>query len=183
MAKAGLLTYAVGELERRGIPYMLSSFQGEPRSTHDIDIVVEIRPDQLSSIVAAFPLDQYFLSPAAVKEAIDQRSMFNVIDMEGDGKVDFWLLTEEAFDQNRFARRRREDFSGLAVWISSPEDTILMKLRWSRESGGSERHFRDALRVYEVQSGQLDTAYVKQWIEALNLRDLWTRLLAEANPL
>ena len=65
-------------------------------------------------------------------------------------KVDFWLLTTDAFDQTRFARRTVEDFEGIPLQVSRPEDTILMKLNWAQLSGGSEKQFVDALRVYEA---------------------------------
>ena len=49
MSQQALLTRIVETLDGAGIPYMLtgsvaSSLQGEPRATHDIDLVVDIRP-------------------------------------------------------------------------------------------------------------------------------------------
>lgn len=38
-----------------------------------------------------------------------------------------------------------------------------MKLKWARMSGGSEKQFIDALRVYEVQHGLLDQSYLDAW--------------------
>jgi hypothetical protein len=69
-------------------------------------------------------------------EAIRHHGMFNVIDNEDGGKVDFWILTGEPFDRSRFARRVRIQALGTALSISSPEDTILAKLRWALLSGG-----------------------------------------------
>ncbi len=39
--------------------------------------------------------------------------------------------------------------------------TILAKLRWAKLSGGSEKQFTDALRVFEVQAGELDLDYLE----------------------
>jgi hypothetical protein len=36
---------------------------------------------------------------------------------------------------------------GLEMQVSSPEDTILAKLRWAKLLGGSEKQITDALRV------------------------------------
>jgi hypothetical protein len=74
------------------------------------------------------------------------------------------------------------EVAGRPVHVSSPEDTILMKLNWSRQSGGSEKQFGDALRVYEVQAGGLDHAYLETWAERLGVVGLWRRLLREAEP-
>lgn len=72
---------------------------------------------------------------------------------------------------------------GLKILISSPEDTILAKLKWAKLSGGSEKQYIDALRVYEVQYGKLDIDYLERWVKKLNLESLWKRLVDEAETL
>ncbi len=72
---------------------------------------------------------------------------------------------------------------GLTLKVSTPEDTILAKLRWAKESGGSEKQFTDALRIYEVQYPLLDMAYLDDWASRLNVSDLWARLKSEAGPI
>jgi hypothetical protein len=69
---------------------------------------------------------------------------------------------------------------GVPAFVSSPEDTILAKLRWARLSGGSEKQYGDALRVFEVQRPRLDLPYLDEWVRALDLAELWRRLLSEA---
>ncbi len=133
-----------------------SSMQGEPRATHDIDLVVNITPSAVGSLMVAFPPPDFYLDQDAVRTAIEQRSMFNLIELREGDKVDFWLLTDEIFDQSRFSRRQMWDMEGETIWVAQAEDTILMKLRWAQMSGGSEKHFVDTLRVYEVQFHQLD---------------------------
>lgn len=83
--------------------------------------------------------------------------MFNLINLKEGDKVDFWILTDDPFDKSRFSRRITEEFMGIKLLVSTPEDTILAKLKWAKESGGSEKQFIDALRVYEVQYGKIDT--------------------------
>lgn len=69
---------------------------------------------------------------------------------------------------------------GIRIQVSSPEDTILAKLRWSKLSGGSEKQFNDALRVYELQYGKLDLGYLNNWVKKLEVEPLWKRLIDEA---
>jgi len=157
-----------------------SSLQGEPRATHDIDIVAAIHGDDVGRLVALFPPPEYHLDAPAVLEAVSQRSMFNLIQVQEGAKVDFWILTEDPFDQSRFRRRRIERVFGLDLHVSSPEDTILAKLRWAALSGGSEKQFTDALRVFEVQHAGLDMDYLESWAKDLNVQDLWARLKEEA---
>lgn len=72
---------------------------------------------------------------------------------------------------------------GIRMYVSRPEDTILAKLRWAKLSGGSEKHFIDALRVYEVQYQKLDLTYLEQWVKKLQIESLWNRLKNEAEAI
>src|SRR5260221_5806544 len=185
MSQQELLKHVTQSLDSLRLDYMItgstaSSFQGEPRSTHDVDIVVSIREGDIDAFLKAFPAPQYYVDRDAVLDAVSTMGMFNVLDTAEGDKVDFWVLTGEPFDRSRFMRRIKVDIVGLNAWISSPEDTILMKLRASRLSGGSERQFTDAIRIYEVQFGTLDMKYLAEWADRLEIGDLWERLKDEA---
>lgn len=185
MSQQELLTKVVEVLEGAGIPYMItgsvaSSLQGEPRSTHDIDIIVMIEPSSVKALMEAFPPPDYYLDAARINNAIKKRSMFNLLHIPDGDKVDFWLLTDEPFDVSRFKRRRAEEFHGRRLNISSPEDTILAKLRWAKLSGGSEKQFGDSLSVYEIQYPNLNMDYIEEWAEKLGIKDLWERVKREA---
>jgi hypothetical protein len=58
--------------------------------------------------------------------------------------------------------------------------TFLAKLRWAELSGGSEKQFQDALRVFEVQHAALDIQYLNDWSARLGVEALWRRLQTEA---
>ncbi len=160
-----------------------SSLQGEPRSTHDIDLVVAIRKSDARKLVELFPPSYFYIDEQAILDAIDQKNVFNLIDVKYGYKVDFWILTEDPFDHSRFSRRHKEELKGLVIQVSSPEDTILAKLRWTKLSGGSEKQFTDALRVYEVQSGNLDMDYLRKWANILSVVPLLKRLMDEAETI
>jgi hypothetical protein len=143
--------------------------QGEPRATHDIDIVVEISPNDIEVLLAEFPPDDYYCDLDIAKKAAETGGMFNILSMASGDKVDIWLLTDSAFDQSRFLRRQSVDLFGLSVKVSGPEDTILMKLLWAKNSGGSEKQCYDAARVYELQEAILDHRYLDTWNTRLGL--------------
>lgn len=174
MSQQALLTRVVDSLDRHGIAYMLtgslvSSLQGEPRATHDIDIVVSVEPTDVGRVMTALAASDVYLDESAVTDAVRRRSMFNLLDTASSDKVDFWLLKDEPFDRERFARRVQVEALGLRLVVSSPEDTILMKLRWAHDAGGSEKQFTDALHVYQLQDDALDQAYMDEWAELLGL--------------
>ena len=111
-------------LEAEGVPYMItgsyvSSFQGAPRATHDIDLVVAIAPDRIPRLVNAFPAPDYYLDELAVRDAVARRDMFNLLHVTTGDKVDFWLVTDDPFDQSRFARRKASDAMGLRVFFEA----------------------------------------------------------------
>ena len=185
MTPTETLRFVVGVLDRNGIPYMItgsvaSSLQGEPRATHDLDVVVAVRKEDAAVLIQHFAPPQFYLDENAILEAVETGGMFNAISLEDGDKIDFWMLTEEEFDESRFRRRIEIDVFGILLKVSSPEDTILAKLRWSKLSGGSEKSFVDALRVYEVQAERLDHPYIEDWANRLIVGELWQRVQNEA---
>ncbi|TKJ38789.1 MAG: hypothetical protein CEE38_03560 [Planctomycetes bacterium B3_Pla] len=185
MSQQQLLKKVIQTLDLAEIQYMLtgsvvSSLQGEPRATHDIDMIVAIEKSKAHELAEAFPHPDFYLAEHSIIDAISSSDMFNLIDLKSGDKVDFWILSDEAFDRSRFSRRYAEGFMGAEMQVSSPEDTILAKLRWAELCGGSEKHFTDALRVYEVQHGNLDQDYLESWAENLNVQTLWKRIKNEA---
>lgn len=161
-----------------------SSIQGEPRLTHDIDIVIVTIPlSAVNALKKIFPSPDYYLDELSMQDANRYRTMFNLIEMTSGNKVDFWMLTADAFDQSRFARKYMLELKGIPVKFCRPEDTILSKLRWAKMSGGSEKQFTDALRVYELQYHTLDLGYIEHWSKELEIQELWNRLKEEADVL
>ena len=177
----------VAALDRQGVAYMLtgsfaSSLQGEPRLSHDIDLVVDLPAAAIEPLVAEFPPPEFYLSRDAIRAALANRSMFNLLQTYEGDKIDFWLLTDDRFDRSRFARRRRVVVENQGIFVSSPEDTLLKKLSWAKECGGSEKQMQDAIGVFEVQFSVLDQEYLAEWIRALGIEDYWQALLARAQP-
>ena len=106
MLQPKLLARLLATMKEYHIDYMVtgsivSSLQGEPRATHDIDIVVNISTSAIPALVAAFPLPDYYLDADSIKDAIEHRSMFNLLDTTEGDKIDFWILTDDPFDKSR----------------------------------------------------------------------------------
>jgi len=158
-----------------------SSLQGEPRLTHDIDLVVLIPPGATDKLIGHFPAPEFHLDGDQMKAAIRERTMFSVLHVPEGDKVDFWMLTSDPFDESRFRRKLRERVLGMDIVVSAPEDTILAKLRWAKLSGGSAQQYRDALRVYELQNERLDVDYIREWSGKLDVESDWKRIVQEAD--
>jgi hypothetical protein len=178
-----ILLQTAERLSRLGIPYMVTgafavSYYGKPRSTHDIDVIVEIDMSGMEHIHEAFHGD-FYASKEAMEEAIRHRSMFNLIHNETLTKIDFWMLEDTAFDRERFSRRIEKELRGVPVYFSSPEDMIIVKLDWFKQTE-IHKHYEDALGIVLVQQDSLDIEYVRQWCAKRSSGELLDRLIAEA---
>ena len=185
MSQSDLLIEAVTSLESAGVGYVLtgslaSSLQGEPRATHDIDLVIEVDGRAVDGLARAFSAPRYFFDQIAARDALSQRGMFQLLDTASGDKIDFWALTDSEFDRSRFSRRLEVPVFGSRLWVTAPEDTIIQKLKWAAGSGGSERQIGDAVGVYQVQAGVLDEAYLDEWADKLGLSGLLLQVRARA---
>jgi hypothetical protein len=188
MQQQQLLMRVIEVLDDAGIPYMVtgsfvSSMQGDPRSTHDIDIVVALEPASIPPLLSAFPAPEFYLDEVSVRQAVARKDMVNLLHPDSGEKVDFWILTDSKFDASRFGRRITSKFEGTPIKVSRAEDTILMKLKWSEDSGGSKKQFTDAMRVYEVQYNKLDQQYLDDWATQLGIEAQLQQLRQQAKPL
>lgn len=73
MSQQELLKKVLSVLEENRIDYMVtgsvvSSLQGEPRTTHDVDIIVNINSSSVKKIYGAFAPPQYYISEIAINE-------------------------------------------------------------------------------------------------------------------
>jgi hypothetical protein len=167
-------------LNRTGVEYMLtgsmaSNYWGTPRTTHDLDFVLVLRPEQVADLVAAFQTG-FFIQPDSVLHAFQPPHQFNVIDEQSALKVDFWLLRADDFEQTAFGRRMQVTLFDVPAWIATAEDIILHKLVWNRKTP-SDRQLTDAAGVVSVQAGKIDLSYMLSWADALHVEGELRKLL------
>src|SRR5437899_2207719 len=101
MTQGQFLVQLATELERAGIPFMVagshgSSFHGQPRTTNDVDVVIDPTPDQLERFLTQLG-ERYYFSRASAQEALARRSMFNLIDFDEGWKADLIIRKERPF--------------------------------------------------------------------------------------
>lgn len=173
MTERDLLVDCLRRLNRAEISYMLtgsmvSNYWGIPRTTHDLDFVIQLPPYDVPKLVEVFRSD-FFLDEAAIHAAYQPPYQFNAIDSRSSLKVDFWLLTPRPFERVMFGRRIQSAIFGEPAWIATAEDVILHKLCWNCITP-SERQLSDAAGVVSVQGEQLDTDYLRRWADELNVR-------------
>ena len=181
MNERELLVDCLGRLNRTGVIYyltgsMASNYWGIPRTTHDLDFVVQLPATAVPLIVQEFSED-FHLDNAAVHAVFEPPHQFNAIDPRSALKVDFWLAGTEPFDQEMLARRVQVTLFGEPAWISTAEDVILHKLVWNRISP-SDQQTGDAAGIVAVQAEALDKVYLGRWAGILDLSAELNRLLS-----
>ncbi len=182
MEQAELLRRVIEILEEQGITYLLvgslaSGVYGEPRLTHDIDVVVELGADQVTRFCDAFPEAEYYVSRQAAREAVARAGQFNVIHPASGNKIDVMIARQDAWGRSQISRRRREQIlPGRPGYVAAPEDVIVGKLWYYRE-GSSEKHLRDVAAMLQVSGSEIDREYVGRWAQQLGLTEQWQAVL------
>lgn len=167
------------ELDRAGIAHMVagsvaSTYYSEPRTTQDIDIVIDPDQGSLRVFVAALDPARYYVGDA--EAAFACRGLFNVIDTTSGWKVDMIVCRDRPFSRNELERRRQVAIEGLRVSLASPEDTILAKLEWGELSGSARQH-RDVQAIVEAMGDDLDVEYLRRWAVELGVGDALAEVL------
>ncbi len=177
MSMPALLAWAVKALDEVQIPFMLTgsmaaAWHGAGRATLDIDLVIDVRADQVGAFIAAVAGPDVYVSGDAAREAIADETMFNVVDTATGWKVDLIIRKSRPFSRVEFDRRTPIDFDGLRLWVASLEDLIVAKLEWAK-LGGSIRQLDDVSNLLRIATTAIDEAYLEHWIDTLELQAQW----------
>jgi hypothetical protein len=162
-------------LDGTGIAYMITgstaaNFYAVPRMTRDIDIVVELSERDIGKFILAFEKDHY-LEPETVREAVKNKGMFNLIHDQYIIKVDFVVRKDTPYRRREFSRKKRISVDGENLYIVAPEDLILSKLVWAKDSK-SEIQLRDVQNLLQSVKG-LDRRYLARWGKQLGVDSLY----------
>ncbi|HBG26217.1 MAG: hypothetical protein A2Y10_08910 [Planctomycetes bacterium GWF2_41_51] len=164
---------------------MASSAYGIARFTQDADITVEPF-DSVSNSLFDSLKNEFYISKDAMLQALKNRTSFNVIHLASAFKIDIFVRKETAFQIQMFAHSRKLQLGNLQkkqIFVS-PEDVILLKLDWYKQSDCvSDRQWSDIIGVLSVQKNSLDYKYLKTWSANLGLNDLLQKAISESNNL
>ena len=183
MPEADLFLLFGRRFNQLGVPYMISGsvaviVYGEPRLTHDVDLVVEIDAPAISRLAAIFPATEFYCPPPEVlriEAAREQRGHFNIIHLETGFKADVFLAGRDPLNGWGLKRLRRIDVEGETLPIAPPEYVILRKLEYFQE-GGSEKHLRDIMSILRSSSELIQTHDLELKIAERGLQEGWRKV-------
>ena len=186
MEQIDILRHAVEALERMQAAYLVvgsiaSIAYGESRFTQDIDIIAAFEMRHVGDLLAAFPPEEFYLSEAAMREAIRTSFQFNVIHPGSGNKIDFILPRDDEWARAQMARARPiRLLPDREVMTAAPEDVILGKL-WYFSEGGGDRHLRDITGILRVTGDGVDRADVERWATKLGYAEIWRQIVAKVD--
>lgn len=175
-----ILQLVTTRLAEANISYMVTgsiamNYYAVPRMTRDIDIVVELSEEDVEETVRLFQGD-FYVDREMVQEAVNNRLMFNVIHNAYMIKVDLIVRKNSAYRKEEFSRRRIVKVDDHPFYIVAPEDLILSKLDWAKDSH-SEIQLGD-VRNLLASVQELDHDYLAGWADRLGLKELYQEVIA-----
>lgn len=182
-----VLSQVTTTLEQKGIIYALvgsfaSSFHGMYRFTADIDILADIKTEQVRPLFEALQ-ESFYVDEHTIRDAVTQSRSFNAIHFDSVFKVDIFVAGSNEFaiaQLNRRVSRRLSPDKDETVSVATAEDTVLAKLQWYRAGNEtSNTQWNDVLGILATSRKSLDFTYLETWASRLGLTDLLQRAFAE----
>ncbi|MEO8549483.1 MAG: hypothetical protein ABI678_05905 [Kofleriaceae bacterium] len=167
----------ISRLERLALPYMVTGslagiLYGEPRMTHDVDIVIALAMADVERFVAAFPLEEFYCPPEdvlAIEVRRGQRGHANLIAHATGFKADIYIAFDELHRWG-LAHRRAIHLDALTMHVAPIEYVIVRKLEYYRE-GGSAKHLRDIRSMLAVSA--VDRTLLDGFVATRGLMGEW----------
>lgn len=153
--------------EALGIPHMCvgalaAGAYGIPRGTRDIDLLVSMETSgNLAKLMDDLDDLAEFEKQALFDTLTWGKRHVGVSRSEPPLKIELFETFPDPFVESEFARKTRTFVPLLerSVWLPTPEDVVVQKLRWGRP-----KDLDDARDVLAVQDpANLDMAYIRRW--------------------
>lgn len=174
-------------LDKLGVAYLVggsfaSSVHGIPRSTQDVDLLVELFQASVDALVAELS-PGFYVDADMIRDAIRRSASFNVIHLATMFKVDMFVSSGSPLLREEMSRRQAFELGEppRRVYVCSPEDIVVQKLDWFQKGNHiSDRQWNDLIGVLTVRRGALDSDYLRRSAAALGVSELLERALDEA---
>jgi len=184
MQEHNLFLIFLSRLEANSLTYIVTGsvagiIYGEPRLTHDIDLILELDIENAHKILDAFPEDGFYRPPIEViKQEIKRpyRGHFNLIHHESGFKADIYLSGKDKLHEWAILNKKKYKLGDKDIWVAPPEYVILRKLEYYRE-GKSDKHLTDINNILEVSSSNLDMKVLNQMINEYGFEKEWESIV------
>ena len=181
MQELNLFAIYTDILSKNNIEYFISGsvaaiVYGEPRLTHDIDLIISLSDNVITKFVAAFPPNLFYCPPKEViKTEIKRtsRGHFNLIHQETGFKADIYLIGQEKLQKWALENKVKINFAGIDIFLAPVEYVIIKKLEFYRE-GNSQKHIEDIKNILINSEHLINFTFLNKSVKDLGLEDVWS---------
>jgi len=154
------------------------SVWGRPRTTADIDVVIKIIEAEVVPLTKALRKISKagYIDENTAKNAVRRKGEFNFVDPDTGLKVDFWITKDDKRAREEFSHRILQKIDSQKIYFISPEDLILIKLNWYKQTNSSV-HLEDVDSILKISGKKLDFIYLKREAKNLNTLDILNNIL------
>jgi hypothetical protein len=187
MLDPNLFLTFIEPLNKLGVTYMVSGSvamiaYGEPRVTHDIDLILLLSTATIPLFENAFPLKDFYIPPAEVIEVEarrESRGHFNILHHRTGFKADVYIVAGDPLHKWGLAHRTMFNLQGHQMPIAPPEYVIVRKLEYYAE-GNSDKHLQDIRKILHISGDRINIPQLKQFIAARRLDHFWDKVTANS---
>jgi hypothetical protein len=151
---------------------------GEPRLTHDIDLVIELKIEDVEKITESFSPKEFYCPPEEnIKLEIKRtsRGHFNIIHYETGFKADCYLMGQDELHHWGMFNRNKFIVEGEPIWVAPPGYVILRKLEYYQE-GKSQKHLMDVANMLRISLPQRNLPQLQDKIKNYGLKKEWAEV-------
>ena len=179
-------------LRAAGVEYLIGGAVaawawGEPRSTLDLDLVVDIPAESIGKLSHELEIRDMLVPIDIILDVlIEERAdlPINAIHMHSGYKADLYpLRSTDELRNTAFQRRIKVDFGPPLgeVFLHSPEDLIIYKL-WYFSLSQQTKHLQDVAAILKTLGDQLDYSYIEFWAKQKGVISVWREWQANKLP-
>ena len=157
-------------LEDNDFTYMVSGSHAlnwyvNPRTTMDIDIVIELNLSNVEQFINLFQ-EGFYINIDSIKKETKSQGIFNIIDLKSGFRIDFIVKKDTNYRTTEFTRKKRVRYDDFELWIVAPEDLIISKISWIQDFQ-SDKQMDDIKILLTLQN--IDINYIANWCKKLKL--------------
>jgi len=186
LQQSKLYSIFTDKLNKLTIPYAVtgsvaSIFYGEPRMTHDIDMVLHLAVNRVDAFLKAFPASEFYTPPQEILISEIRRPIrghCNIIHHNSGFKADIYFVGTDEFQQWAIQNSKVMNIDGFKISLAPPEYVIIKKLEFYREGAG-KKHLDDIRNIINFLGTRLQTDIIKQYVSQYKLTDEWAQCCAD----
>jgi len=180
MQERNLFLLFIEPLNKLDIPYMVTGavaaiIYGEPRMTHDLDVVLQLEAENISPFIQAYPRNLFYCPPEEIIQIENKRDCqghFNLIHHATGFKADIYLMGRDPLHVWAMNQRKSYPLEGQEIWVAPPEYVIIRKLQFYKE-GSSEKHINDIQSIIQTSGNIINRHILEEKIVKMNLGEVW----------